>query len=517
MRVDENKFFRQAALRICGSLDIRKATADCLSYIKDYIPVSELTLSWLEPDIGIIRNLVNATPSGKTWVMPPIPVPKENIRFFEERISGWQEVRIENDPEQDPATRVIIPYYETPNPSAMYMVLVVEGTLLGAVGILAEGKGVFTKTHARLLSLLREPFAIAMSNALRYQEVLKLKDMLDAENRELSRELISTAGDEIVGAEFGLVGVMEMVRQVAPLNSPVMLLGETGVGKEVIANAIHRLSSRADAPFIKVNCGAIPEGLLDAELFGHEKGAFTGAIAQKRGRFERAGKGSIFLDEIAELPLQAQVRLLRVLQHKEIERVGGTQMIPVDVRIISATNKNLEAMVRSGAFREDLWYRLNIFPIMIPPLRQRTEDIPALVHHFVEKKAKELKIHTPPPVSARGVERLKAYPWPGNVRELENLMERELIRRRGIDDTGSLVFKNLSLPELREKTGDLPEAGQDLLSIDEAMSRHIRKALKRTEGKIYGPGGAAELLEINPNTLRSRMRKLRVKAPGQVL
>ncbi len=508
MRIDENEFFRQAALRICGSLDIGKAMADFVHYIKDYIPVSELTLSWLEPDSGIIRNLVSATPSGKTWVIPPIPVPKEIIRYIDERISGWQEVRIENDPKQDPTTRTIIPYYDTPNPSAMYMVLVVEGTLLGAVGILAEGKGVFTKTHARLLSLLREPFAIAMSNALRYQEVLKLKDLLDAENRELSRELISSAGDEIVGAEFGLAGVMEMVRQVAPLNSPVMLLGETGVGKEVIANTIHRLSPRGDAPFIKVNCGAIPEGLLDAELFGHEKGAFTGAIAQKRGRFERAHKGSIFLDEIAELPHRAQVRLLRVLQHKEIERVGGTQMIPVDVRIISATNKNLEAMVRSGDFREDLWYRLNIFPIMIPPLRQRTEDIPAFVHHFVEKKAKELKIHTPPPVSAQGVERLKAHPWPGNVRELENLIERELIRRRGIDDTGSLVFENLSLPELREKKADLLESGQVPAPLDEAMSQHIRKVLRQTKGKIYGPGGAAEFLKVNPNTLRSRMRKL---------
>jgi transcriptional regulator with GAF, ATPase, and Fis domain len=508
MIVDENEFFRQAALRICGSLDIVKATADCLAYIKEYIPVSELTLSWLEPDVGIIRNLVNATPSGKTCVIPPIPIPKKIMRFIDERISGWQEVRIENDPEQDPAIRAIIPYYETSNPSAMYMVLVVEGTLLGAVGILAEGKGVFTKSHARLLALLREPFAIAMSNALRYQEVLKLKDMLDAENRELSRELLSTAGDEIVGAEFGLAGVMEMVRQVAPLNSPVMLLGETGVGKELIANAIHRLSSRAIAPFIKVNCGAIPEGLLDAELFGHEKGAFTGAVAQKRGRFERAHKGSIFLDEIAELPPQAQVRLLRVLQHKEIERVGGTQMIPVDVRIISATNKNLEEMVRSGAFREDLWYRLNIFPIMIPPLRQRTEDIPALVHHFVEKKAKELKIHTPPPISVQGVERLKAHPWPGNVRELENLIERELIRRRGLDDTGSLVFENLSLPGLREKKIDPLESGQVLVPLDEAMTRHIRKALRQTKRKIYGPGGAAELLGINPNTLRSRMRKL---------
>jgi len=507
MRVNENEFFRQAALRICGSLDIGKAMADFVQYIKDYIPVSELTLSWLEPDVGIIRNLVTVTPSGKTLVMPPIPVPKDTMQFIEDRIGGWKEVRIENNPEKDPATRTIIPYYETPDPSAMYMVLVVEGTLLGAVGILAEGKGVFTKTHARLLSLLREPFAITMSNALRYQEVLKLKDMLDAENRELSMELLST-GDEIIGAEFGLAGVMEMVRQVAPLNSPVMLLGETGVGKEVIANAIHRLSPRADAPFIKVNCGAIPEGLLDAELFGHEKGAFTGATTQKRGRFERADKGSIFLDEIAELPPQAQVRLLRVLQHKEIERVGGTQMIPVDVRIMSATNKNLEAMVRSGDFREDLWYRLNIFPIMTPPLRQRIEDIPALVHYFVEKKAKELKIHTPPTVSARGVERLKAYPWPGNVRELENLIERELIRKRGLEDAGSLAFEYLGLPELREKKSDVSEDAQVLLNIDEVTSQHIRKVLRWTKGRIFGLGGAAEILGINPNTLRSRMRKL---------
>jgi transcriptional regulator with GAF, ATPase, and Fis domain len=287
-----------------------------------------------------------------------------------------------------------------------------------------------------------------------------------------------------------------------------MILGETGVGKEVIANAIHRLSSRADTPFIKVNCGAIPEGLLDSELFGHEKGAFTGATAQKRGRFERADKGSIFLDEIAELPPQAQVRLLRVLQHKEIERVGGTQMIPVDVRIMSATNKNLEAMVRSGAFREDLWYRLNIFPIMIPPLRQRKDDIPALIHHFVEKKSKELKIHTPPLVSAQGVERLKAYNWPGNVRELENLIERELIRRRGLEDGGPLVFEYLGFPELREKKSDVSEDAQVLLRLDEVTFQHIRKVLSRTKGRIFGPGGAAEILGINPNTLRSRMRKL---------
>jgi transcriptional regulator with GAF, ATPase, and Fis domain len=508
MEVDENEFYRQASLRICSSLDIGKAMTGCIEYIKNFMPVSEMTLCWFEPDIGILGNLVNTTQSGLSKVLPSIPIAKEISPLLKGRLGEWQEVRIESEPDQDPALKVILPYYETPEPSIMYMILVVEGTTLGAVGILAEGKGVFTKTHARLLSLLREPFAIAMSNALRYQEVLRLKDMVDAENRELSQELLRTAGDEIIGSEFGLAGVMEMVKQVAPLNSPVMLLGETGVGKEVIANAIHRLSLRTDTPFIKVNCGAIPEGLIDAELFGHEKGAFTGANAQKRGRFERADKGTIFLDEIAELPLKAQVRLLRVIQNKEIERVGGIQTIPVDVRIITATNRNLEKMVHDGLFREDLWYRLNIFPITIPPLRQRTEDIPALAQHFAEKKAKELRIHTLPSISAKEVERLKAYTWPGNVRELENLIERELIRRRGLEDAEPLVFEYLGFPEIRGKKNYESEDDQTLLPLDHIISQHIRKVLRRTKGRIFGTGGAAEILEINPHTLRSRMRRM---------
>ena len=214
--------------------------------------------------------------------------------------------------------------------------------------------------------------------------------MLADDNRYLYDELRSVSGDEIIGSDFGLKTVMEMVRQVAPLDSPVLLLGETGTGKEVIANAIHYSSPRKDGPFIKVNCGAIPETLLDSELFGHEKGAFTGAISQKRGRFERADKGTIFLDEIGELPLQAQVRLLSVLQTREIERVGGTSPIPVDIRIISATHRDLEEMIASRRFREDLWFRLNVFPITIPPLRQRREDIPALLHHLMERKSREL-------------------------------------------------------------------------------------------------------------------------------
>jgi transcriptional regulator with GAF, ATPase, and Fis domain len=506
--MDENLFFRQAALRICGSLDIKKAAVDCLSYIKDFIPASELIVSWLDPETKTVRNLVSANPAGETWITPPIAVSENIIQVMEDRINEWQGVKIDNHPETDPAARIIIANYKTPDPSAMYIILVMEGVLLGMLGILAEGKYVFTDTHARLLALMREPCTIAISNALRYQEVLEMKEKVDAENIELTKELLRETHEEIIGAESGLAGVMDMVRQVAPMNSPVMILGETGVGKEVIANAIHYLSTRNDKAFIKVNCGAIPEGLIDAELFGHEKGAFTGAVSQKRGRFERADQGSIFLDEVGELPLQAQVRLLRVLQQKEVERVGGSEIIPVDVRIIAATNRNLEKMIQSGDFREDLWYRLNIFPIIIPPLRQRRQDIPDFVHHFLKKKAKELKIQSLPEISEQGMARLMNHSWPGNVRELENIIERELIRKRGREERSLLSFEyfdSFSEKELIETTHD---ARQSICSLDDVITSHIKDALKLSQGKIYGDDGAAKILRLNPNTLRSKMRKL---------
>jgi DNA-binding NtrC family response regulator len=341
---------------------------------------------------------------------------------------------------------------------------------------------------------------------LRHQEVSRLKDMLADDNRYLFEELRSASGDEIIGSDFGLKAVMEMVRQVAPIDSPVLLLGETGTGKEVIANAIHYSSRRKDGPLIKVNCGAIPETLVDSELFGHEKGAFTGAVSQKRGRFERANKGTIFLDEIGELPAQAQVRLLRVLQTKEIERVGGTTSIPVDVRILSATNRNLEKMIASGRFREDLWFRLNVFPIMIPPLRQRREDIAALVHHFIDRKSKEMKLTERPALAPGALDRLMVYDWPGNVRELENLIERALIQQRN----GVLSFETLSAPQVPVSHEVTRDAGRNrtVLSLDEINGQHIRKALETAGGKINGPGGAAQILGLHPNTLRSRMSKL---------
>ena len=285
----------------------------------------------------------------------------------------------------------------------------------------------------------------------------------------------------------------------------MLLLGQTGVGKDVIANAIHVLSSRTDGLFVKVKCGAIPESLIDSELFGHEKGAFTGAMAQKRGRFERANHGTIFLDEIGELPPQAQVRLLRVLQDKEIERVGGTKTIQLDIRIIAATNRNLEEMVQTGQFREDLWFRVNVFPIWIPPLRQRKSDIPALIQHFIHKKARELKLPGIPALSPGATAPLMASDWPGNVRDLENIVERGLI----LNPKSPITFENLALTPPQAQTQAFQQAAV-IETLDQVIARHIRFALSQTNGKIHGKGGAAELLVINPNTLRSRMQKLNI-------
>jgi transcriptional regulator with GAF, ATPase, and Fis domain len=507
MELDRNEFFRHATLRICSSLDIDKALLSFMDYIRPFIPVSRAHISLFDPATGILRNLANVDQAGNKKTLPPTPLPRAAIHELESALKAGG-ARTSYWDEQSELVKILRPDFDLSERSVLAMDLVLEGKRLGFLALDAEGKAGFTREQMDLVSLLREPFSIAMSNALRYEEVVRLKEIVDAENRELSRELRGFSVSEIVGADFGLKDVMELVRQVSPLNSPIILLGETGTGKELIANTIHYTSSRRSGPLIKVNCGAIPESLIDSELFGHERGAFTGAITQKKGRFERADGGTIFLDEVGELPLQAQLRLLRVLQEKEIERVGGTKTIPVDVRVIAATHRDMTELVRTGAFREDLWFRVNVFPITLPPLRQRKEDIPALVTHFVDKKSKDLKIYPAPAVPIKEVERLKAYDWPGNIRELENLVERKLIRIRGKGRGGLLTFEHLEVLEQSKAPGLDPEGEGDLLTLDEAMARQIRRALQRCKGKVSGPGGAAQLLGINPNTLRSRMRKL---------
>ena len=498
MRVNKNEFFRQATLRICSSLDIEKALLKCLQYIEDFMPVTEMYLNLFEPGMGIVWNLATVNRDGGQPPFPPTPMSKEAIDSIESGYRLERMVKIIDRTDLDPVTRLLLPHTEFSKQSYLVMILEIEGEQLGSLGIAAEGEEQFTETHARLISFLCEPLAIAVSNALRYQEVLKLKEMVDAENRDLNRELRYFSGDEIVGAEYGLNGVMEMVRQVAPLNSPVMLLGETGAGKEVIANAIHYSSSRKNAPFVKVNCGAIPDNLLDSELFGHERGAFTGAISQKRGRFERAEKGSIFLDEIAEIPTEIQVKLLRVIQEREIERVGGEKSIPLDVRIIAATQVDLDEAVKVGTFRTDLYWRLNVIRIHIPSLRDRQEDVLYLSRLFVEEQA--LKFGVPVNgLSADAEARLMSMTFPGNVRELKNILERAVV----LCD-GPRVTEHDLLPLDDDLMDDAAKHNTLKESIASAERQAIFHALVESGWVI---GEAAQLLGISRKNLWEKMKR----------
>lgn len=513
MNASEKDFFHQATLQICSSLEIEKALHRCFTYVRKYIPADKFGLSIIDREFGGIRSIVRANEEGGEFSDVLVPLsPEARAEVASEENN--REVRIFNWPNLSLPGRELVQYCELPETSFLLMHLVLECGTVGALTVTAHGREQYTPEHARLLSMLRDPFAIAMSNALKHREIRKLTERVSEENRSLYRELMQVPGNEIIGAEFGLKSVMNMVENVAPVDSPVLLLGETGAGKDVIANAIHRISDRNRGPIVKVNCGAIPESIMDSELFGHEKGAFTGAAGLKRGRFERADGGTIFLDEIGELSPEAQVRLLRVLQHKEIERVGGTQAIRLNIRIIAATHRNLAKMVADGAFREDLWFRLNVFPIEIPPLRNRRADIPGLVHYFVAHKARELKRYPPPGLAPGAIDQLTSYAWPGNVRELENIIERALILNRN----SHLKFDHLASPG----PGPGPGPSQPAIAaaretevfptLDEALRRHVQAALRKTDGRIEGPKGAARLLGINPSTLRSRMIKFGISS-----
>ena len=399
----------------------------------------------------------------------------------------------------------------------------VEGdVLVGPLASPEEPRGVlvlvarrgkrFDAAHETAARALLDPFAAALENDRRVRALSAVREAAEAERTALLSRLGRTElGDTIVGAGAGLRPVMERVGLVAGLDVPVLVLGETGSGKEVVARAIHARSRRAAGPFLRVNCGAIAPGLIDSELFGHERGSFTGALAERRGWFERADRGTLFLDEIGELPAEAQVRLLRVLQDHTLERVGGHRPIPVDVRIVAATHRDLQALIAAGRFREDLWYRIAVFPIHLPPLRDRVEDIPALANHFALRAS--TRFGTPPRLPAsEDLEQLAGYAWPGNVRELIAVVERAVILGNGerLDVANALGVAPASIQSAGPARSGRPGSAEPFLSLDRAMARHIEAALARAHGKIEGPGGAAALLDINPHTLRARMRRLAV-------
>jgi transcriptional regulator with GAF, ATPase, and Fis domain len=369
-----------------------------------------------------------------------------------------------------------------------------------------------TVEQERLFQDLLEPCAVALDNDHRLRELQALRDAAEADKRSLlvrlGREEFSSP---IIGADRGLRSVMERVGLVTRSDVPVLLLGETGSGKEVIARALHDRSPRTHGPFLRVNCGAIPAELIDAELFGHEKGSFTGATATRRGWFERADEGTLFLDEIGELPLAAQVRLLRVLQDGSFERVGGEHSLKVNVRIIAATHRDLAVMVQGGTFREDLWYRIAVFPIVLPPLRERHEDIPLLAEHFARRAAVRFGLKLQLPV-AEDLSLLTTYPWPGNVRELSAVIDRAALLGNGerleVGRALGVDAPMIALPIPPPSPPLVTSTHAPLLSLDEVAKRHIEQALVATRGRVEGPQGVAALLKINPHTLRARMRKL---------
>ena len=384
--------------------------------------------------------------------------------------------------------------------SVVCVPLISRNRVLGTLNVASLGEHAFTQEDVDLLVQIAGQIAIALENARAYGQIAELKDKLAEEKLYLEDEIRTEYNfEEIVGESAVLKRALREVETVAATNSTVLILGESGTGKELIARAIHNLSPRRARTFVKINCAAIPTGLLESELFGHERGAFTGAIAQKIGRFELAGGGTLFLDEVGDIPLELQPKLLRVLQEHEFERLGSNRTLQVDVRLVTATNRDLGRMVADRQFREDLYYRLNVFPVHLPPLRERREDIPLLVRYFAQKHSERInrRVETIP---SEAMDALTRYPWPGNVRELENFIERAVILSRG-------AALEIPLAELKS-----PEAAPAPDGTLEAAEReHILRALRETNWVVGGPKGAAARLGLKRTTLQSRMEKLGIE------
>jgi formate hydrogenlyase transcriptional activator len=400
--------------------------------------------------------------------------------------------------------------------------LITQGRTFGTLNLASRREDAFPHQDVELLQQVSAQIAIAVENALAFKQIDALKDKLAEEKLYLEEEIRSEFNfEEIVGDSSALKRALAQVEVVAPAGTAVLITGETGTGKELIARAIHNLSPRRERTFVKINCAAIPGGLLESELFGHERGAFTGALTQKIGRFELADHGTLFLDEIADLPLDLQPKLLRVLQEQEFERLGSNRTQRVDVRIVAATNSDLSRLVAERTFRSDLFYRLNVFPIHIPALRERSEDVPHLVRYFVQKFSRRLN-KAVAYIPAEAMEALSSYSWPGNIRELENLIERAVLLSPGkelrvpiseLKPVASAAESGADSSSSSTSLTSLTSAPSSISTLEDAERQHILRALRQTEWRIAGAKGAAVILGIKRTTLQARMRKLGIRRP----
>ena len=497
---------------VISHLDLEQLVKTISKILRDIMPHDAAGIALYEPEFNHLReysnvgyNDVNAFRVGDT-------IPIEGTPAGEVFTTGKPMLLKRPDPTKYPADRYSQLTAEGSPRSGCLALLAARGRKLGIAGVSSTLDERFTESDLELFTQIAGQIAIAVENALAYREIETLKNTLASEKLYLEEEIKSEFNfAEIVGQSAALKKILRQVQTVAPTDSAVLLFGETGTGKELIARAIHDLSGRRERTLVKLNCAAIPTGLLESELFGHEKGAFTGAIAQRIGRFELAHKGTLLLDEIGEIPLELQPKLLRVLQEHEFERLGSSRTIKTDARLIAATNCDLPQMVAEKKFRSDLFYRLNVFPINVPALRERTDDIPLLAGYFTQKHSLRMnkRITT---IDKQTVDALTTYSWPGNVRELENFIERAVILT-----TGSELQAPLAELAVSQNGGDRQTAPPSTatapgpVSLEDVERAHIEEIVRQTRGVIGGKGGAAELLGLPVSTLRNRMKKLGLK------
>ena len=499
----EEALMLQLSSVLLANVDIRKMLSAISASIRDVVPHDCATLALRDPVSGGLRVQFLEAGEGEQVRHAETIVSIENSPAGSAFRHGEPVVlnQINLGPYAKEAVRHLTDMQMV---SGCWVPLINRGQTLGTLMVASRMESAFAQRDADMLSQIAGQIAMAVNNGLAFRQIADLRDKLSLEKSYLEDELnMEHRFEDIVGESTGLRHVLKDIETVAPTDATVLIQGETGTGKELLARAIHRLSPRRERTFIKLNCAAIPAGLLESELFGHEKGAFTGAINRRMGRLELAHEGTLFLDEIGEMPLDLQPKLLRALQEREIERLGGSQSIRVDVRLIAATNRDLEKMVADKQFRSDLYYRLKVFPLISPPLRERRSDIPMLVRHFVDKHCRRMgkSIESIPEESMQA---LLEWKWPGNIRELENFMERAVILTRG-------NVLQVPLAELELEQEEAPAASEIDPNLQAAEREHILRVLRETGGMIGGPNGAAERMGLKRTTLNSKLKKLGIE------